>query len=160
MIHYEIHFNFSTKEDLSFSAIRGRLLSSFSNLEGFVIDVSASVASLPNHSAPADPVDADRPADAGHDEDHTEPELAAPAVSDAPVVANDTPAGSADPSVAVSNISKEVLKEKLFELRDAKGADAVKALYEKCGNGAKTLKTLDESCYTEMYNQAVMLLAE
>ena len=157
MIDYHVHFNFSTKEELPLSTIQGRLLSAFTNLEGFSIETTACIENWPRCPvADSVLVPADH-ANAGHIESPAEPELAAPAVSDPPVVADDTPAGSVDPTATVT---KDQLKEKLFDLRDAKGADAVKALYEKCGNGAKTLKTLDESCYTEMYNQAVMLLAE
>ena len=62
--------------------------------------------------------------------------------------------------IVPDEVTKEMLKDKLFELRDAKGSDAVKEAYAACGQGAKTLKTLDESCYTEMYRRVVSMLAE
>ena len=159
---YNINFYFESKDEIPLSLIQKRLLASFTNLDGFHIEVSSRITKLPEKMdgvpCPPDPtpvVPADH-ADAGHPEDH-EPGLAAPAVQDAPVVADDAPAGGADAPAAVT---KEQLKEKLFELRDQKGSEAVKLVYAECGQGAKTLKTLDESLYGEMFARVVKLLAE
>lgn len=160
---YTIHFVFTSKEEIPVSLIQKRLLSDFTNLDGFSIEVTALCAKfLEEKKVPApdpnpDLAISDYHADAGHPEDHTEPGLAAPAVQDAPVVADDTPAGGADAPAAVT---KDQLKEKLFELRDKKGSEAVKLVYAECGQGAKTLKTLDESLYGEMFARVVKLLAE
>jgi len=160
---YNVNFDFESKEEIPLSLIQKRLLSEFTNLGGFSLDVTSRITHLlqekkdlvpdsyPVPAVPADHVDAGRP------EDHAEPELAAPAVSDTPVVADDVPAGGADTPAAVT---KDQLKEKLFELRDAKGSEAVKLVYAECGQGAKTLKTLDESLYGEVYARAVKYLAE
>ena len=160
---YNIHFYFESKEEITLSLVQKRLLSCFTNLDGFSLSVSSSITKLPEKmdGAPCPPdsypvASADH-ADAGRDEDHEEPGLAAPAVPDAPVVADDAPAGRTDTPAAVT---KEQLKEKLFELRDAKGSEAVKLVYAECGQGAKTLKTLDESLYGEVYARAVKYLAE
>jgi hypothetical protein len=160
---YNIHFSFESKEEIPLSLMQKRLLSEFTNLDSFSLSVNSSLTKFPEkvecYPRPADPnlaVPADH-ADAGRPEDHAEPELAAPAVPDAPVVADDTPAGRTDTPAAVT---KEQLKEKLFELRDAKGSEAVKLVYAECGQGAKTLKTLDESLYGEVYARAVKYLAE
>ena len=160
---YDAHFFFESKEEITLSLIQKRLLSCFTNLDGFSLSVSSSITKLPEkvecYPRPVDPnlaVPADH-ADAGRPEDHEGPELAAPAVPDTPVVADDAPAGGTDTPAAVT---KEQLKEKLFELRDAKGSEAVKLVYAECGQGAKTLKTLDESLYGEVYARAVKYLAE
>lgn len=163
---YSINFYFESKDEIPVSLIQKRLLSEFTNLDSFHIEVSSRITKLPEKVAdalcfPDHPltVPADH-ADAGRDENHEGPELAAPAVSDAPVVADDAPAGGIDTPAAVTNVTKEQLKEKLFELRDAKGSEAVKLVYAECGQGAKTLKTLDESLYGEVYARAVKYLAE
>ena len=165
---YDAHFFFESKEEITLSLIQKRLLSCFTNLDGFSLSVTSNIEKLPEkvecYPRPADPnlaVPADH-ADAGRPEDHAEPELAAPAVPDAPVVADDAPAGRTDTPAAVTNVTvtKDQLKEKLFELRDAKGSEAVKLVYAECGQGAKTLKTLDESLYGEVYARAVKYLAE
>ena len=160
---YTVHFFFTSKEEIPVSLIQKRLLSDFTYLDGFSIEVTArstkfpeeekihEVISNPDTAAPADH------ADIGRDEDHAEPGLAAPAVQDAPVVADDTPAGGTD---TPASVTKDQLKEKLFELRDKKGSEAVKLVYAECGQGAKTLKTLDESLYGEMFARVVKLLAE
>ena len=160
---YSINFYFESKDEIPVSLIQKRLLSEFTNLDSFHIEVSSRITKLPEKVAdalcfPDHPltVPADH-ADAGRDENHAEPELAAHAVPDAPVVADDAPAGGADTPAAVT---KDQLKEKLFELRDAKGSEAVKLVYAECGQGAKTLKTLDESLYGEVYARAVKYLAE
>lgn len=160
---YNVHFFFTSKEEIPVSLIQKRLLSEFTNLDGFSLSASTSITKLPEAKEDPAPVSdpdlaiSDYHADAGRDEDHAEPGLAAPAVQDAPVVADDTPAGSVDPATAVT---KDQLKEKLFELRDKKGSEAVKLVYAECGQGAKTLKTLDESLYGEMFARVVKLLAE
>ena len=160
---YTVHFFFTSKEEIPVSLIQKRLLSDFTNLDGFSIEVTTRSTKFPEeekiHEVIADPDLAvpDHHADDGRDEDHAEPGLAAPAVQDAPVVADDTPAGGAD---TPASVTKEQLKEKLFELRDAKGSEAVKLVYAECGQGAKTLKTLDESLYGEMFARVVKLLAE
>jgi len=163
---YSINFYFESKDEIPVSLIQKRLLSEFTNLDSFHIEVSSRITKLPEKVAdalcfPDHPltVPADH-ADAGHPEDHAGSELAAPAVSDTPVVADDAPAGGADTPAAVTNVTKDQLKEKLFELRDAKGSEAVKLVYAECGQGAKTLKTLDESLYGEVYARAVKYLAE
>lgn len=160
---YSINFYFESKDEIPVSLIQKRLLSEFTNLDSFHIEVSSRITKLPEKVAdalcfPDHPlaVPADH-ADAGRPEDRAEPELAAPAVPDAPVVADDAPAGGTDTPAAVT---KDQLKEKLFELRDAKGSEAVKLVYAECGQGAKTLKTLDESLYGEVYARAVKYLAE
>ena len=160
---YTVHFYFASKDEIPVSLIQKRLLSDFTNLDGFSIEVSSHITKLPEeekiHEVIADPdlAISDHHADAGHPEDHAEPGLAAPAVQDAPVVADDTPAGGAD---TPASVTKDQLKEKLFELRDKKGSEAVKLVYAECGQGAKTLKTLDESLYGEMFARVVKLLAE
>ena len=160
---YTVHFFFTSKEEIPVSLIQKRLLSDFTNLDGFSIEVTTRSTKFPEeekiHEVIADPDLAvpDHHADAGRDEDHAEPGLAAPAVQDAPVVADDTPAGGAD---TPATVTKDQLKEKLFELRDKKGSEAVKLVYAECGQGAKTLKTLDESLYGEMFARVVKLLAE
>lgn len=163
---YNVNFYFESKDEIPLSLIQKRLLSEFTNLGGFSLDVTSRIthllqekANLVPDSDPTPAVPADH-ADAGRPEDHAEPELAAPAVSDAPVVADDAPAGGTDTPAAVTNVTKEQLKDKLFELRDAKGSEAVKLVYAECGQGAKTLKTLDESLYGEVYARAVKYLAE
>jgi len=160
---YNIHFSFESKEEIPLSLMQKRVLSEFTNIDSFSLSVNSSITKFPekvecyprpvdpNLAVPADHVDAGRP------EDHAEPGLDAPAVPDAPVVADDAPAGGTDTPSAVT---KDQLKEKLFELRDAKGSEAVKLVYAECGQGAKTLKTLDESLYGEVYARAVKLLAE
>lgn len=160
---YNVNFYFESKDEIPLSLIQKRLLSEFTNLGGFSLDVTSRIthllqekANLVPDSDPTPVVPADH-ADAGRPEDHAEPELAAPAVSDAPVVADDAPAGGAD---TPATVTKDQLKEKLFELRDAKGSEAVKLVYAECGQGAKTLKTLDESLYGEVYARAVKYLAE
>ena len=160
---YTVHFFFTSKEEIPVSLIQKRLLSDFTNLDGFSIEVTTRSTKFPEeekiHEVIADPdlAISDHHADAGHPEDHAEPGLAAPAVQDAPVVADDTPAGGAD---TPASVTKDQLKEKLFELRDKKGSEAVKPVYAECGQGAKTLKTLDESLYGEMFARVVKLLAE
>lgn len=160
---YSVNFDFESKDEIPLSLIQKRLLSEFTNLGGFSLDVTSRITHLlqekknlvpDSYPVAAVPVDH---ADAGRSEDRAEPGLDAPAVSDAPVVADDTPAGGTDTPAAVT---KEQLKEKLFELRDAKGSEAVKLVYAECGQGAKTLKTLDESLYGEVYARAVKYLAE
>lgn len=160
---YTVHFFFASKDEIPVSLIQKRLLSEFTNLEGFSIEVSSRITKFAEEKEDSAPVsDSDLAtagfhADIGRDEDHTEPGLAAPAVQDAPVVADDTPAGGAD---TPASVTKDQLKEKLFELRDKKGSEAVKLVYAECGQGAKTLKTLDESLYGEMFARVVKLLAE
>lgn len=160
---YTVHFFFTSKEEIPVSLIQKRLLSDFTNLDGFSIEVTTRSTKFPEeekiHEVASDPdlAVADHHADDGHPEDHAEPGLAAPAVQDAPVVADDTPAGGTD---TPASVTKEQLKEKLFELRDAKGSEAVKLVYAECGQGAKTLKTLDEALYGEMFARVVKLLAE
>ena len=160
---YTVHFFFTSKEEIPVSLIQKRLLSEFTNLDGFSIEVTARSTKFPEEKEDSAPVSdpdlaiADYHADAGHPEDHAEPGLAAPAVQDSPVVADAAPAGGADTPAAVT---KDQLKEKLFELRDKKGSEAVKLVYAECGQGAKTLKTLDESLYGEMFARVVKLLAE
>ena len=160
---YTVHYFFTSKEEIPVSLIQKRLLSDFTDLDGFSIEVTTRSTKFPEeekiHEVASDPDLAvpDHHADAGHPEDHAEPGLAAPAVQDAPVVADDTPAGGAD---TPASVTKDQLKEKLFELRDQKGSEAVKLVYAECGQGAKTLKTLDEALYGEMFARVVKLLAE
>lgn len=154
MINYELNFDYS--EDLTITALCEQIQNAFPG---------AKVS----HAGAYYFAEADKPsstnivpfpigdANTGCSEAPAESELPAPGIPDSPVVADDAPA---DISGSPASISKEDLKKILFHLRDEKGADAVKALYEECGQGAKTLKTLDESCYFEMFNRAVKLLAE
>ncbi len=160
---YNVNFYFESKDEIPLSLIQKRLLSEFTNLGGFSLDVTSRITHLLQEKAnlvpDSDPdlAISDYHVDAGRPEDHAGSELAAPAVQDAPVVADDAPAGGTDTPAAVT---KDQLKEKLFELRDAKGSEAVKLVYAECGQGAKTLKTLDESLYGEVYARAVKYLAE
>lgn len=50
-------------------------------------------------------------------------------------------------------ITKAVLKAKLFELRDKLGSEAVEACYNEAGNGAESLNKLDPSLYEAVYNK-------
>lgn len=166
MIHYGIDISLDTKEDLSFMEVKRRILSQFPEANNFWGSVSTREVSpfeVPQIAPdPTVPVSADH-ADSGLSEAVSAPGPVSPAVQNENVVDDgsaENHSGSTTAVIVPDEITKEMLKDKLFELRDAKGSDAVKEAYAACGQGAKTLKTLDESCYTEMYRRVVTMLAE
>jgi len=166
MIHYGIDISLDTKEDLTFTEVKRRILSQFPGADYLHCEVFTEEATFPKSHQdapdPTVPVPADH-ADPGLSEAVSAPGPVSPAVQDANVVDDGSAkdhSGSTTAVIVPDEVTKEMLKDKLFELRDAKGSDAVKEAYAACGQGAKTLKTLDESCYTEMYRRVVSMLAE
>ena len=167
MINYDLRLSFNSEEDISFMEIKRRVLSQFPDAEApFIYAVHAEenifTKGRPVIPDPTVPVPADH-ADPGLSEAVSAPGPVSPAVQDANVVDDGSAkdhSGSTTAVIVPDEVTKEMLKDKLFELRDAKGSDAVKEAYAACGQGAKTLKTLDESCYVEMYRRVVSMLAE
>ena len=75
--------------------------------------------------------------------------------SEAPAIPEiEEPVPPVEEAVGTPVVDKALLKKTLFAYRDKLGTDALVALYESHGGGAKTFKDIAEDCYVSMYTAA------